>query len=824
MWIRRSLSLAGSLLLGLGLSVACLAGASASVAAAAPPRAPVSANIWRVNNSFDDGLAGYWKFDQVSGTATLSSAPLKFLTTLNNGASLTTTVPPSLTVPNFEALHLDGVNDVATVADDPALDVSTNAFSLAAWVRRATSGTAALIYDSGTQTQHWYFGFLDNNKLTFTTNGQTDVSSPFTVTDHNWHHVAAVVNGTGPGNLEIYLDGVASPPLTTIVSNAPTGPKQIGNKNGSFDTPFAGDIDDLRLYDQALSAAQVQGLASGSGCVTSGNAWSAPLTDLQCALAAAQPGDEIWVAKSLSAYRPGTNRGASFYLAGQVAVFGGFLGNEVSRDQRPPINFDSVLQTTLSGDLFGDDSLNLSHSDNAQHVVSVGGGEGIVLDGVRVEGGFATGSGNQGSGGGIFADGLSAGFLLANARVDGNVAANQGGGLFAVSTHDLGLNNVSLEDNHAHEAGGALVAGTVVITGGVFTVDSSDASCGGLENELGSLVVSGTTFAFDHAGADGGGACFGAPAQLTGALFHSDSAQRGGAALSGFPVAVADSQFVSNTAAAFGGGLYATGPLTVSDSLFAGNAVTGTFGVGGGLDVGDLWMTGSRLEGNWATNAGGVEVSGISLITGTTFLANQATKGEAGGLFLSGGPLTLADSLFVGNQAKGHGAALLSNFSAFTMSDVTAVQNQAPAPSDGAFVILGSGSIANSVFQDGPLGEFAGSDPLNVDFSLASQTLSGTGDISGTAQFVRAPNPGDGNWATLGDNDYGDLHLQVNSPGIDAGGNSQVPPGIVTDFDGRPRFVDVPFVPNTGAGTPPLVDMGAYEFQVERLFLPLVER
>ena len=41
-----------------------------------------------------------------------------------------------------------------------------------------------------------------------------------------------------------------------------------------------------------------------------------------------------------------------------------------------------------------------------------------------------------------------------------------------------------------------------------------------------------------------------------------------------------------------------------------------------------------------------------------------------------------------------------------------------------------------------------------------------------------------------------------------------VPPGILTDLDGRPRFVDDPDTPDTGNGTPPIVDMGAYEFQV----------
>ncbi len=40
-----------------------------------------------------------------------------------------------------------------------------------------------------------------------------------------------------------------------------------------------------------------------------------------------------------------------------------------------------------------------------------------------------------------------------------------------------------------------------------------------------------------------------------------------------------------------------------------------------------------------------------------------------------------------------------------------------------------------------------------------------------------------------------------------------MPVGITTDLDGNPRFVDDPATDDTGNGEPPIVDMGAYEFQ-----------
>lgn len=70
-------------------------------------------------------------------------------------------------------------------------------------------------------------------------------------------------------------------------------------------------------------------------------------------------------------------------------------------------------------------------------------------------------------------------------------------------------------------------------------------------------------------------------------------------------------------------------------------------------------------------------------------------------------------------------------------------------------------------------------------------------------------NGGDG-WRD-DNNTMGDLHVRSGSPCIDAGDNGLVPAGSTVDLDGTPRFQDDPTMPDTGSGTPPLVDMGCYE-------------
>jgi hypothetical protein len=66
-----------------------------------------------------------------------------------------------------------------------------------------------------------------------------------------------------------------------------------------------------------------------------GSSWANAYTRLELAIAAAQPNDQIWIAKGV--YYPttsSTDRSASFVLKDQVALYGGFAGTETELYQR----------------------------------------------------------------------------------------------------------------------------------------------------------------------------------------------------------------------------------------------------------------------------------------------------------------------------------------------------------------------------------------------------------------------------------------------------------------------------------------------------------
>ena len=130
--------------------------------------------------------------------------------------------------------------------------------------------------------------------------------------------------------------------------------------------------------------------------------------------------------------------------------------------------------------------------------------------------------------------------------------------------------------------------------------------------------------------------------------------------------------------------------------------------------------------------------------------------------------------------------------------------------------------LLNCVTWNNQWGAVGGPGTTTISFSNVEGgwTGPGTNNISADPLFVDADGP-DNTPGTIDDN----LRLLPGSPCIDAGDNTAVPPDefdldndgdtaepIPFDLAGLPRFVDEPKTIDTGNGTPPIVDMGAYEF------------
>ena len=89
----------------------------------------------------------------------------------------------------------------------------------------------------------------------------------------------------------------------------------------------------------------------------------------------------------------------------------------------------------------------------------------------------------------------------------------------------------------------------------------------------------------------------------------------------------------------------------------------------------------------------------------------------------------------------------------------------------------------------------------SAQYCLVQGGVSGTGNVSADPEFV--------------DQTAGDLRVLGSSPAIDAGSNAAVPGTVTLDAAGGERFQDLLLVADSGAGTAPVVDLGAFELQTE---------
>jgi hypothetical protein len=112
---------------------------------------------------------------------------------------------------------------------------------------------------------------------------------------------------------------------------------------------------------------------------------------------------------------------------------------------------------------------------------------------------------------------------------------------------------------------------------------------------------------------------------------------------------ISNSVFSGNAAFGNGGGVENTGTLRVSESTFSGNSVAPGFGGGGVENTGTLTISKSAFSGNTASGGGGIVSSGTASISDSTFSGNSTNTG--GGVENNGGTLSISDSSFAGNFA-----------------------------------------------------------------------------------------------------------------------------------------------------------------------------
>jgi hypothetical protein len=223
-----------------------------------------AANVAHSNTTaLSSGLVGYWNFD--GGTTHWNTGKVDDVSGNGNTGQLinmsTSTSPVAGKI--GQALKFDGTSSYVNIPASASL-TSTNTMTVSAWVKTASSSPYILAMDPGCAKSTTHCGPYSLSTINggrFTINNFTGVviDSSVSIADGKWHHVVGTYDKV---NAKIFVDGVQTG--STAYSNSISGtslPIRIGGDDrtpvGNF---FPGTIDDVRIYNRALSASEVQAL------------------------------------------------------------------------------------------------------------------------------------------------------------------------------------------------------------------------------------------------------------------------------------------------------------------------------------------------------------------------------------------------------------------------------------------------------------------------------------------------------------------------------------------------------------------------------------
>jgi glucose/arabinose dehydrogenase len=168
-------------------------------------------------------------------------------------------------------LALDGVNDFASVPNSPTLGAFTDELTVAGWTRRPSkrAGWRALVSRQlgGNAPDQFFLGFKDGVPKfgVNTSNGAEQSVGSGEAPRKEWVHLAGVYDGS---RMTLYVNGEKRANVAKSGNLRSSARPVLVGANANRRSPLAasqnlnGGVDEVRLYTRALSAAQIDALAT----------------------------------------------------------------------------------------------------------------------------------------------------------------------------------------------------------------------------------------------------------------------------------------------------------------------------------------------------------------------------------------------------------------------------------------------------------------------------------------------------------------------------------------------------------------------------------
>lgn len=208
------------------------------------------------------GLAGYWKFDEGSGSAIFDSSGRN-----NHGTTSGAFAATFIDGKRGKALSFDGTNDYVSVPRNSILNSTIDgSHTVSMWIRNSQVTTVDRLFgmpDATSGTHAVLLNYTSVGKVSYYEGSGADVNSLLSTTadlnNGKWRHLVFQLDGT---TMRIYVDGVLDSSRTMVAATLSDENLYIGRTRGidASDQYFNGLIDDVRIYNRALSAQEIRTL------------------------------------------------------------------------------------------------------------------------------------------------------------------------------------------------------------------------------------------------------------------------------------------------------------------------------------------------------------------------------------------------------------------------------------------------------------------------------------------------------------------------------------------------------------------------------------
>ena len=218
------------------------------------------------------GLVYHWKFDEGMGLMTADSSGRANTGMLSGGGLPDWTAGGAPLIPgNPFSLTFDGVDDYVAVNNNLAPVLGGTA-SLSCWIKTTQTGANNSFdapgitgVEQGGGSDDIFWGFIDaSGAIGLRPGSGRTVKSTGPINDNMWHHIVMTRDETS-GRIQIFVDGK----LAKGDDGMQTGKKNtafsaLGRITNSSKPYFKGQLDDVRIWDRVLSAAEVTALYMGN--------------------------------------------------------------------------------------------------------------------------------------------------------------------------------------------------------------------------------------------------------------------------------------------------------------------------------------------------------------------------------------------------------------------------------------------------------------------------------------------------------------------------------------------------------------------------------